>query len=180
MIKTNLTTEFDYEIMIVGGGPAGISTWLHLHKYFPELAEKTLLIEKATYPRDKLCGGAIGGWGNIILKQLGIEINVPSLWIDKIECIFENDIIYINEPKFFRMVRRTDFDHELAKVAIKRGLYLNEDEMFLDFKQGSHYLEIKTNLQKYKIKNLVGADGSLSKVRRKMNLNKKSNLAPTI
>ena len=59
MIKTNLTTEFDYEIMIVGGGPAGISTWLHLHKYFPELAEKTLLIEKATYPRDKLCGGAI-------------------------------------------------------------------------------------------------------------------------
>ncbi len=47
-------TALDYDVMIVGGGPAGISTWLHLQKRNPVLAARTILLEKATYPRDKL------------------------------------------------------------------------------------------------------------------------------
>ena len=50
-------SAFDYDVMIVGGGPAGISTWLHLHKRNPALAARTILIDKAVYPRQKLCGG---------------------------------------------------------------------------------------------------------------------------
>ncbi|RLI59470.1 MAG: hypothetical protein DRO67_09795, partial [Candidatus Asgardarchaeum californiense] len=72
----------DFDIMIVGGGPAGVSTWLHLHKYAPELAEKTVLIEKEKYPRDKLCGGAILDWGQHILKKLDIKIEIPHISIN--------------------------------------------------------------------------------------------------
>ena len=36
----------DCEVMIVGGGPAGISTWLHLQKYAPQLASHTVVIDK--------------------------------------------------------------------------------------------------------------------------------------
>ena len=79
--ESNRPLNNDYDIMIVGGGPAGISTWLHLHKYAPDLASRCVLIEKAKYPRDKLCGGGVGGWSEFVLKHLGVTINNPSLFI---------------------------------------------------------------------------------------------------
>ena len=57
--KSKQDLNCDYDIMIVGGGPAGISTWLHLHKYNPVVSFKSVLIEKEKYPRDKVCGGAL-------------------------------------------------------------------------------------------------------------------------
>ena len=35
--------------MIVGAGPAGISTWLHLQKEAPQLAGRSIVIEKAVF-----------------------------------------------------------------------------------------------------------------------------------
>jgi flavin-dependent dehydrogenase len=166
--------------MVVGGGPAGISTWLHLQKYAPDIASRCILIEKEKYPREKLCGGAVGGWSENILKHLGIDINIPSMWVDTVECLFGDDIYRLHEPRYFRMIQRTDFDHTLAKLAIRRGLRLHENEMFLDFVRKNDCLEVKTNLNRYKIKTIVGADGALSKVRQKMRLPNKPNLAPTI
>ncbi|MRR14762.1 FAD-dependent oxidoreductase, partial [archaeon] len=43
-----------HDIVIVGGGPAGISTALHLHRLAPEVAARTLVLEKASYPLHKL------------------------------------------------------------------------------------------------------------------------------
>jgi len=115
----------NYDILIVGAGPAGISTWLHLHKYTPELASKTLVIDKAVFPRDKLCGGALGGWSKQVLEHLDIEIKSPFVWIDTIECRFGGEIYALNEPKFFRVINRREFDDELVQTAIKRGLKIN-------------------------------------------------------
>jgi flavin-dependent dehydrogenase len=53
------TTDFDYDVVIVGSGPAGVSTWLHLHRFEPQLAARTLVLEKAQHPRPKLCGGGV-------------------------------------------------------------------------------------------------------------------------
>jgi len=166
--------------MIVGGGPAGISTWLHLQKYAPDVASRCILIEKEKFPREKLCGGAVGGWSENILKHLGIDIDIHSMWVDNVECQFGNDIYKFHEPKYFRMVQRTEFDHSLAKFATRHGLQLHENETFLDFVRKKDCLDVKTNRDKYKVKTIVGADGSLSKVRQKMRLPTKSNLAPTI
>jgi menaquinone-9 beta-reductase len=180
MIKTNRNTEIDYEIMIVGGGPAGISTWLHLNKYAPDLAEKTVLIEKAKYPRDKLCGGGVGGWSGFVLKYLGVNLNIPSLFVSDLEFRFGNEISTLHQPNSFRMVRRMEFDNALAENAINRGLQLHENEMFLDMTRKNKFLMVKTNKRKYKVKALIGADGALSIVRRKMKLSNKSHLAPTL
>jgi flavin-dependent dehydrogenase len=166
--------------MIVGGGPAGISTWLHLNKYAPELAAKTVLIEKATYPRDKLCGGGVGAWSGFVLKHLGVDLNIPTLMISDIEFRYGKETYTLHQPNSFQMVRRIEFDHALAKTAIKRGLKLNENEMFLDVAQKNNLLSIKTNKRKYQIKVLIGGDGSLSIVRKKMKISTQHHLAPTI
>ena len=170
----------DYEIMIVGGGPAGISTWLHLHKFAPELASKTLLIEKEKYPREKLCGGGVGGWCGYILKNLNVALDIPSITVSDVEFVYENEKFVLHQPNSFQMVQRVEFDHALAKNAINRGLNLHQNELFLDLNERDNELTVKTTLEKYKIKTLVGADGALSAVRKKMNLKNKSNLAPTL
>ncbi len=178
--ESNRPLNNDYDIMIVGGGPAGISTWLHLHKYAPDLASRCVLIEKAKYPRDKLCGGGVGGWSEFVLKHLGVTINNPSLFISDLEFRFGKEIYTLHQPNCFRMVRRIEFDNELAKNAINRGLDLHENEMFLDMTRKNNFLTVKTNKREYHVKALIAADGALSAVRRKMKLPNKSHLAPTL
>ena len=44
-----------YDAIIIGGGPAGSSAALYAHKY----GLKTIILDKAVFPRDKICGDAI-------------------------------------------------------------------------------------------------------------------------
>jgi len=171
--------EKDFTIMIIGGGLSGISTFLHLHKYSPELASKCVLIEKEKYPREKLCGGAVGGWSENILKDLEIKLNISSIMINTVECCFGDEKYSLIEENYFRMVHRKEFDYFLAKEAQKRGLIIRQEEKFLDFERKNSDLIVKTNKDTYKVKVLIGADGSLSKVRNKINKNV-GNIAPTI
>ena len=182
MSSTNIEKKVnsDFDIMIVGGGPAGISTWLHLHKYAPELAERTVLIEKETYPRDKICGGGVGAWCPIILKDLGIHLDIPSLFVSDIEFHYGKESFTLHQTNCFKMVQRTFFDHALVKTAISRGLILVENEPFHNFILKDKSLYVKSTNNEYSIKVIIGADGSLSKVRKMMKLPNKQHLAPTL
>ena len=73
---------------------------LHLNKFNPDLASKCILVEKEKYPRNKLCGGALGDWTEKILEKLNINLEIPSKTIDKIDCRFKNNIYeFINKNK---------------------------------------------------------------------------------
>ncbi len=167
-------------IMIVGAGPAGISTWLHLQKEAPQLARHSIVIEKAIFPRDKLCGGALCVWGADVLACLGVDLDIPSLFVSDLELRFgkETDCLYHNN--YFRVMQRADFDHALAKEAVKRGLELHEDEMLIDVLRTEHKLIVITNKGKYAVQVLIGADGAFSTVRKKMLPFQKRHLAPTL
>ncbi len=170
----------DYDILIVGGGPAGLSTWMHLNKYAPDLAEKTLLIEKETYPRDKVCGGGLGGWSGMVLKQLRITLDVPHLPISDVEFIYGDNHFMLHQPNQFIMIQRRGFDHLLAKTAIKRGLNLCQGVQFLDLSRKNDGLVVKTSKGNYKVKVLIAADGSLSKIRHKLRITNAKFFAPTL
>ncbi len=168
------------DVMIVGGGPAGISTWLHLQKYAPHLADRSVVIDKATFPRDKLCAGGVGAWSKDVLKHLGVELDIPSLFVSDMEFRFGEQNDHLHEPNCFRIVQRMDFDHALAKTAVNRGLELHEGEMLIDVTHDRNWLIAKTDKGTYRIQTLVGADGALSVVRRKTMPPHKPRLAPTI
>jgi flavin-dependent dehydrogenase len=180
MTNANQDKDVDCEIMIVGGGPAGISTWLHLHKYHPDLAAKCVLIEKERYPREKICGGALGGWTETVLDQLQCTINVPSVFIHTAECRLGDDRYEHKQRNFFRIVRRIEFDDAFAKIAVDRGLHLHENETFIDIVRKTDYVVVKTTQSQYKVRVLIGADGALSKVRQRMDRPKLPRLTPAI
>ncbi len=179
-MSTNHDVNKNYDIMIVGGGPAGISTWLHLQKNNPELAKKTILIEKEKYPREKVCGGAILDWGQYILKKLGIDIKIPVVSIDNAIYRYKNEEYHHKIPNFLKIIHRYEFDYFFANEAINRGLKLNQNESFIKFARKNNELFIDTNKGKYKTKVLIGADGALSRVRANMNLPSKLRLATGI
>jgi len=51
------------DILIIGGGPSGLSTALHLAQIAPHLTDRILILEKAHYPRHKLCAGGLPAQG---------------------------------------------------------------------------------------------------------------------
>ena len=72
-----------YDIIIVGAGPAGSVAAIYARRN----GLKTLLLEKAKFPRDKICGDAVSGKSINILIELGLleeAQNLPGAIIDSI------------------------------------------------------------------------------------------------
>ena len=70
-----------FDVIIVGGGLAGLTSAIHLSK----LKKKVLLIEKNTYPKHKVCGEYISNEVLLYLNSLGIDpINKGAKQISKV------------------------------------------------------------------------------------------------
>ena len=70
-----MTMDKHYDIIIVGGGPAGTSAALYAHK----MGLKTIILDKNTFPRDKICGDALSGKSVKYMRELGVLDQVPNL-----------------------------------------------------------------------------------------------------
>jgi len=64
-----------YDAIIVGAGPAGTSAALYAHK----LGLKCILLDKALFPRDKICGDALSGKTVRILRELELLNGIENL-----------------------------------------------------------------------------------------------------
>ncbi|HEY8736623.1 MAG TPA: FAD-dependent oxidoreductase, partial [Candidatus Dormibacteraeota bacterium] len=60
----------DADVAIVGAGPIGSALALMLARR----GQRVLLLEKATFPRDKACGEGLMPAGLAILEELGISL----------------------------------------------------------------------------------------------------------
>lgn len=68
-------TQADFDVAIVGAGPAGTACALALRGS----GLRVLLLDKATFPRDKVCGDAVPGHALKALRQLD-PAYVAALW----------------------------------------------------------------------------------------------------
>lgn len=64
-----------FDVIIVGGGPGGSSTATFLAKK----GLKVALVEKASYPRDKVCGDGVPFPAIDIVERLGVFDEIPRL-----------------------------------------------------------------------------------------------------
>ena len=171
---------YNCDVLIVGAGPAGVSTWLHLQKYAPGLAANTVLIEKSIFPRPKVCAGGVGAWSEEVLDHLEVDLKIPSLFLTDVEFQYGDKSWTYKSPNPLRMVQRADFDQALAQAGVNRGMAFHENEQFIGASRERDKLAVLTNHGKYATKALIGADGSLSRVRRSVIGSHKACLATTL
>ncbi len=111
-----------YDCIIVGAGPAGASAAYHLSKK----GHTVLLLEKASLPRYKPCGGGvspqIADWFDFDFEPVISQKVTRARYTWKLEDAIETDL---SLPIW--MVRRNEFDHYIVQQAQRRGTVLQDD-----------------------------------------------------
>ena len=159
----------DHDLIIIGGGPSGLSTALHLQRTAPHLATRILILEKEQYPRFKLCAGGLTLDAEILLERLGLDVNeVPHVTAGNIHFDFAGKglNIRIRGQHALRVIRRNDFDHWLAKKAESRGIEIREGVTVKNIIPDQNGVTIETDQGIFHAQVVVGADGSNGITRR--------------
>ena len=180
----NITKKYD--VLIVGAGPAGSNAAISYKELNPSL--KVGLIDKATFPRDKSCGDAIGPGVISALKRFNNEHILENEPKVVSTTLYGPDNIgiqnYIPEVKnkedsIVYVIPRIDLDNRILNLAKDLDVDVTEGLSFVSFEEDAN----KNILVKFKNKDeeflfstklLVGADGANSRIRKQLNLKQNS------
>lgn len=180
----NITKKYD--VLIVGAGPAGSNAAISYKELNPSL--KVGLIDKATFPRDKSCGDAIGPGVISALKRFNNEHILENEPQVVSTTLYGPDNIgiqnYIPEVKnkedsIVYVIPRIDLDNRILNLAKDLDVDVTEGLSFVSFEEDPN----KNILVKFKNKDeeflfstklLVGADGANSRIRKQLNLKQNS------
>jgi flavin-dependent dehydrogenase len=158
-----------YEVIIVGAGPAGLSTALHLAQIAPDLIPRLLILEKSRHPRPKLCGGALVADAEVVLRRLGLDVTeIPHVDAAALHFDYAGRGLVIRLPKGYtlRLIQRDEFDAWLAEKARQRGIRIQEGTPVERITATGEDFLVETARGAYRARIVVGADGSNGIVRR--------------
>jgi menaquinone-9 beta-reductase len=122
--------DADADVIVVGAGPSGATAAYHLAR----AGVSVLLLEKASFPREKVCGDGLTPRGVAQLIKLGIDTSEDAGWLhNKGLRIYGGGMrLHLDWPELgdfpgYGLVRkRADLDEMLARHAQKAGAQLHE------------------------------------------------------
>ena len=165
------------DVLIIGSGPSGTSTALHLVKINPDWANRIVILEKEVHPREKLCGGGVLHMASNILARLGLPFELDHFDVREARLVYEDLSYSFYGNPVFRIIRRDEFDHWLVRTAEQLGVRVRQGEAVKDIVPHDEYVEVKTEKATFHARVVVGADGSRSFVRRRLKWDDDSRVA---
>ena len=126
-----MTSQIESDVVVVGAGPGGSATAAHLARRGLHVT----LLEKATFPRDKVCGDGLTPRAVKQLIRLGIDVSEEAGWKHTEGLRIHGGRIasfvlpwpeLADYPNFGMVCRRTVLDERLARHAESQGVTLVE------------------------------------------------------
>lgn len=156
-----------YDVLVVGGGPAASAFVLHLAQQAPQVAARTLVLEKYEHPREKYCAGAISAFGMESLAEAGYALDVPHVPLDGFRVRYGETATEHGRPGMGVVIRRDEFDHSLWRAAGRVGADLRDGQEVVGLSRDGELWEVRTKQgEVFRARVLVGADGAGSRVRK--------------
>jgi len=156
-----------YDVTVVGGGISGSLAARFAAKH----GFKTLLVERYKTPRNKTCSGLQFAYFE---KLIGEKIPPEKLCkneIYKLEMITPTNKVLKGRVKMFNFWRST-FDSWLNALAMEAGVEFRDETQLLDFHEDEGRITVKISAEnapkEVKTRYLIGADGFLSGMRKKL------------
>lgn len=110
----------DFDVIVVGGGPAGASA----AACACQAGLKVALVDKACFPRDKLCGGLLTRRALALYEQVFAAPWAPVVQASSAELHLWGPTGWLNAARHgpeLRFTQRRDFDHHLFTQACAAG-----------------------------------------------------------
>jgi len=161
-----LTKSKIFDVIIVGGGLAGLTNAIHLSKF----NQSVLLIEKNSYPKHKVCGEYVSNEVIPYLNFLGIDpIKEGAKKITKVQISTTKGNLITGElPLGGFGMSRFFLDTLLLKKALFNGVIVLKDSVSsINYKNGIFLVRTK-NSKSYESKITIGAFGKRSELDQKM------------
>eukprot|EP01104_Vermistella_antarctica_P010761 TRINITY_DN2899_c0_g1_i2.p1 TRINITY_DN2899_c0_g1~~TRINITY_DN2899_c0_g1_i2.p1 ORF type:complete len:509 (+),score=70.27 TRINITY_DN2899_c0_g1_i2:390-1916(+) len=176
-IKSNVKSV-RYDVCVVGAGPSGATCAYYLAKS----GKNVLLLEKAKFPRDKVCGDALSPQVQAHLDEMGVLQDILSSgqgrWVRNGGVVTPTGKSFIGEftEAHVLTVQRVVLDQQIAAAAVSAGALLVEEmeATNLEFHPKSRSWSITCKDQSvdgessvsFEATVVVAADGAVSKLAR--------------
>ena len=159
----------DYDVAIVGAGPAGATAATLLAR----AGRSVLLIDKATFPRDKCCGDGLTAGALRRLEALGLDPgDVPSWeWVEDVMLVGPNGRqIQFPLPRsqghFSAIASRVDLDQALVNLAVSAGAIPRFGAPVIAATQTPSSVVLTVGDSLVRAKHVLAADGMWSPMRK--------------
>jgi len=160
----------EFPLIIIGAGPAGLSTAMHLLQIDPTWADRMVVLDRLAHPRHKLCGGGVTRLGLRYLRGLDLPdpLPIPFASVRDARFIYRDRTVHVRGRPEFVVFHRREFDHYLARTAAERGVRIHENIRVREIRIEPDGVLVKTDSSDYRAQAVVGADGSRGVTRIKL------------
>ena len=163
-----------FDCIIVGAGPAGSSAGYHLAKQ----GHSVLLLDKASFPRTKSCGGgispAVGEWFDFDFAP------VVQNYVSQVKYTFKMGDpaeVQLKGVSPMWMVQREQFDNFLLEQATSQGAEFKSGVEVTGASLENDSWQVQTSAGTFDSKYLIAADGANSTVAKLIGMGETSTVA---
>ena len=153
-----------YKVGIIGAGIGGSYLAYRLSK---EVVDTIVFDFRA--PHEKICGGGVS---HKTIEKFPIISELPISRKEIWKSTFispKDEVVTISLEKPLTIFSRMDLDYSLLTMAQEAGTHFTKEKV-QSFAREDNCWRIYTKTGDYKVEFLVGADGALSRTRRKLNV----------
>jgi geranylgeranyl reductase family protein len=159
------------DVLVVGAGPAGATA----ARTLAAAGARVRLLDRARFPRNKPCGGAISMRVLGRFPYLGAALDrIPTHRISRLhlESPGRDSILLRSPSPAALMIRRFEFDDLLVRLAVDAGVELVEGAEVTQARTTDSGIELKTRGgERFIAPRAVAADGVYSVVARRLGIN---------